>query len=168
MERYDWELRGGGLASFVADRASADLASHHLTRQGESRSFRRMAGVGSDKSFMRAVGPNRLFAVIQRAVVNRDTKQLAQALKLRLRRIWLPPPELAGEERHRWRNLIATAGLSGRASNEARSRLFTELNEILIFISSDLAELRADQLHIVSEHGGSSEGPLRRQELLRA
>ena len=98
----------------------------------------------------RAVGPNWLFAVIQRAVVNPYPKEPAQALKLRLRRIRFATPELAVEESHEWWNLIATAGLGGRAWNGAWNRLFSELNEIRIFAPSDMAELRADQLHIVS------------------
>ena len=102
---------------------------------------------------MRAVGANRLPALIRGAVIHPYTKEMAQALELRLHLIWCAPPELAVEEPRKRRNLIATAGLSGRASSEASKRLFNELNEIPIFAPGDLAELRADQLQISSELG---------------
>ena len=52
---------------------------------------------------------------------------------------------------HRWRNLIATAGLSDRPSEEQRRRLSEELRGIPIFAPSDLAELGEDQVHIATE-----------------
>ena len=73
---------------------------------------------------MRAVGANRLPAVLQMAVVNPHAYQLAQALQLRLRPIWFAPPELMVEEPSKWWDLLATAGRNGRASDESWNRLF--------------------------------------------
>ena len=58
---------------------------------------------------------------------------------------------MSAEDHHTWRNLIATAGLSGRASEEQWRKLLAELKEILIFTRGDLAELGKVQLHIVPE-----------------
>ena len=55
------------------------------------------------------------------------------------------------EHPHKWWNIIATTGLGGRAPEEQWTKLFAELNEILIFSPDDLSELRKDQLHIVSD-----------------
>ena len=56
----------------------------------------------------------------------------------------------------KWWNLIATSGLNNRASEEAWNKLFSELAEMLICAPIDLAELRADQLHIISEDPASN------------
>ena len=69
------------------------------------------------------------------------------------------PPELRAEEPRKWWNLIAAAGLGGRASEEQRNKLFEELDDILIFAPSDLAELGKDQLHIVPEYPQSNRLP---------
>ena len=68
-----------------------------------------------------------------------------------LRPLWVAPPELPTEDPHKWWNLIAKAGIGGGASREAWSKVFAEPSELLIFAPSDLAELRAVQLHIVSD-----------------
>ena len=60
--------------------------------------------------------------------------------------------------------MTAPTGLGGRASEEQWKKLFEELNDILIFSPSDLAELGEDQLHIVSDDPDSNRllGQLRR------
>ena len=156
MDSVDWELCGKELASFAVDRASSDLANRNLASREKLSSGLRVAGFGWNKAFVRAIGDNRLSADPQRAAVNPHTKQLARASKLRLRRIWWAPPGLAVDEPHKQWDLIATAGPSGRASNEAWNRLSQEPREILICALSDLAELRADQLHFVLELEESS------------
>ena len=108
----------------MVDRASADLAYRNVDNQENLSSLRPMAGFQWNKAHMGAVGAERLSAVLQGAVVNPRARQLAQSLKLRLRRIWFAPPKLMVEEPHKWWDLIATAGHNGRASNEAWNRLF--------------------------------------------
>ena len=156
MDSVDWEICGNGLASFVVDRASLDLANHNSDNHKEISSFRRMVAFARNKAFVRAVGANRISAVLQRTVIDPHTKQLPQALKLRLNRIWFAPPELAVGEPRKWWNLIATAGLSERASRETGGRLFQEIQEILIFAPRYLAEPRVGQPHVVSEHEESN------------
>ena len=92
-----------------------------------------MADFQRNKVYMRTVGAWRLSVGLQSAVINLRAKQLAQALKLRLRRIWPAPLELRAEEPRKWWNLLATAGLKGRASDDAWARLIPDIQEILIF-----------------------------------
>ena len=60
------------------------------------------------------------------------------------------------EQPRKWWNLIAAAGLGGRDSEERRKKLFEELNDILIFSPTDLAETGKDQIHIVSDDPDSN------------
>ena len=69
------------------------------------------------------------------------------------------PPELAVEQPRKWWDLIATTGLGGRALEEQLKKLFEELNEILIFSPTDLAEQGKDQLDIVSDDTDSNRLP---------
>ena len=115
MTSFDWELCGGELACYVVHRASLDLANHNLDIHDAISVLRRMVGFAWDMACMRAVGANRLPAVPQRAVINPHTKRPARALKLRQHRIWRAPPGLMVDEPRKWWNLIAKAGLSGRA-----------------------------------------------------
>ena len=79
-----------------------------------------------------------------------------KAPKVRIYCIWFAPPELPVGDPHKWWNLFATSGLSGRASEEAWNRLFSALTGLPIFARSDLAELAAGQLHIASDNGESN------------
>ena len=115
-----------------------------------------MAGSHWDKACVRSVRVNRLSAVLSGADINPHAKLFARALKLRLHRIWFAPPELMVEEPRKWRKLIATAGLYGRAPNDAWGRLFEELQEIPILARRDLAEPRTAQLHADSEQKESN------------
>ena len=94
---------------------------------------------------MNAVGSRKLSAITQGAVINPSAREVAEVLKVLLRRIWFAPPETPVEDPHKWRNLIATSCLGGRAPEEAWNRLLSELHELLIFVRSDLAELGAGQ-----------------------
>ena len=105
---------------------------------------------------MRAVGSAKFSAITRRAFGNPCAGEPAKALKVRLRRLPFASPELSGEDPHKWRGLIATAGLSGRASEESRNKLVAELGELLICAPRDLAGLEADQLHIVSDNAESN------------
>ena len=60
--------------------------------------------------------------------------------------------------------MIATAGWGGRTSEEQWNKFFQELNDVLTFAPTHLAELRGDQLHIVSDDPDSNRllGQLRR------
>lgn len=86
----------------------------------------------------------------------RTQEEPAKAPKTRLRRSRFGPPgPLVGDPR-KWWDLTAASGLSGGASGEASTRLFKELNELPIFVTSDPAELRADQLRTASDREESS------------
>ena len=87
------------------------------------------------------------------------TEELARKWRAWLHTIWFAPPGFAVEEPRKWWNLIATAGVGGRATDEQRNKLFEELKELLIFAPSDLAELRTDQLHIATDDPDSNRLP---------
>ena len=144
MEMCDWEERSVGLARFLVAQATADLDGRRVNNAEKLKSLRHVAGFSWNRKVVRAVGSRELSAITRRAVINSRTKEFARALKVRSRRIWFAPPELSVVGPHEWWNLIATSGHSGRASEEAWARLFTELNELLILAPSDLAELGAD------------------------
>ena len=101
---FPWSATTGSYAA----KNWLDLRSGGLQRT--SLAITATTGANSARVVEWRVGPNRLFAAIQSAVVNPHSQEPAQALKLRLRRIWFAAPDLAVEEPHRWRNLIATAG----------------------------------------------------------
>ena len=94
-----------------------------------------------------------------RAMRDPHTKDLARKWRAWFRRIWLAPPVLSAVDPRKWWDLIATAGLSGRASKEQRSKLLEELKEVLSFAPSGPAELGKDQLHIMSEGPQSNRLP---------
>ena len=110
----------------MVDQAFAGLARRRVNNEEKLKSLQRVAGFSWNRN-MRSVGSRKLPVITQRSAINQRAKELARALKMRFRRLWFAPPELAIENPRKWWNLVATAGLSGRASGEAWNRLFTEL-----------------------------------------
>ena len=108
------------------------------------------------KKAIRAVGAAKISGLAQRAMRLSHARQLSKKWRAWLRKLWFAPPGLQVEEPRKWWNLIAATGLGGRAPDEQRNKLFGELNDILIFAPSDLAELGKDQLHIVSDDPDSN------------
>ena len=108
-------------------------------------------GFQRTKEAIRGVGAARISVAAQRAIRYPRAKDLPIMWRAWLRRMRFAPPELSAADPQKWRNLIATAGLSGGASEEQWRKLLGELKEILILAPSDLAELGEHQLHIVSE-----------------
>lgn len=115
------------------------------------RASRLVIGFQWAEKAIRSVGASRILAAAQRAMRYPHTKDITRKWRAWFRRIWFAPPELSAEDPRKWRNLAATAGLGGRASEGQRGKLFEDLKEILIFVPSDLAELGKDQLHKASE-----------------
>ena len=140
----------------MADTALADIASHRLSNEEKLQSLRHSAGFSWNRKITGAVGSREPSASVQRAAISSVLQELAEALKTRLRRIWFASLGLSVEEPRKWRNLIATVGVSGRASWAAWTSLRKRLHELLISATIDLAELGADQLHIVSDHEESN------------
>ena len=77
-----------------------------------------VAGFQWTKRASRGVGAARISVVAQRAMRCPHAKDLARKWRAWLHRVWFAPPELSVEDPHKWWNLIATAGRSGRASGE--------------------------------------------------
>ena len=78
------------------------------------------------------------------------TKWLAEHLRASLHAVWSLPQQLSVENPHRWRNLVAASGLSGRASEDTWSKLLGELHGMLICPPGDLAQSGVHQFHLIS------------------
>ena len=139
------------LAGHFAGEAPGKLANRRINGEAKLKFLRYFAGFSWNGKAMSAVGSATLSATPQRAVRNPRARELARDLKVRLHRIWFAPLGLSVRDPHEWQNLIATSGLSGRASEEDWGNLFTELSKLPFFVLRDLAELGAAQLHIVSD-----------------
>ena len=79
----DWEVCGVELASFLVDRASADLASHLVANEEKLKSLRHAAGFSWNAKVMGAVGCRKLSAFMQSVVINPRAKELAKSLRAR-------------------------------------------------------------------------------------
>ena len=91
---------------------------------------------------IRAAGADKISGLARRAMRLNYTKELAKKWREWLHKLrFALPPELMAEQPRKWWNLIATTGLGGRASGEQWNKPFEELNDILIFAPTDLAEL---------------------------
>ena len=152
MGPLDWEACSFELARTLVDAASRDLADSQLSPEEKSRAMRLVMGFQRTKKAIRVVGAARISVVAQRATPCPHAKDLARKRRAWLRRIWFAPPELSAEDRHKWWDLIATAGLSGRAAEEQLEKLVKKRRGILIFAPSDFAELGKDQLRIATEY----------------
>ena len=144
MEPRDWEGCSVELASFLVDRASADLASHRLTPLEQFSLNKKIArAVSLNKEFRDYAESSNQSKYIRAC----DSSNSAQILYL------VCAAGAFRRDPHKWRNLFATSGLSGRASEEAWNRLFSAPTGLPIFARSDLAELAAGQLHIACDTG---------------
>ena len=164
MELPEWEGYSFDLAWALTNNASRDLANSNMTLERKMRAMKLTLGFRWAKKAIRAVGAAEISGLSQRAMRLNCTKDLAQEWRAWPHKLWFAPPELAAEQPHKWWTLIATKGLGGRASEEQWAKLFEELNDILIFSPTDLAELGKDQLHVVSDDPDSNRllGRLRR------
>ena len=151
MEPPDREACSFELARTLVNAASRDPANAQLSSEGKARAMRLGMCLQRTKKAFRGVGAARISAAAQRAMRYPQTKDLARKWRAWWRRIWFAPPELSAEDPYKWRNLIATAGLSGRAPEKQWGKLLEKLNEIPISALNDLAVLGKDQLHIVPE-----------------
>ena len=124
--------------------------------------MRLVTGFQRPKKDVRDVEAARISVAAQRATRCPQTKDLARKWRAWLHRMRFASPELSAEDPHKWWGLKATAGLTGRALEEQREKLFEELREASIFAPSDLAELGRDQLHEVTQdpHSNSLLGQL--------
>ena len=80
------------------------------------------------KNSIKAAGAAKISGLAQRGSRLSCTEYLAKKWRPRLHKLWFAPPELMVEKPHKWWNVIATSGLSGRASEEQWGKLFEENN----------------------------------------
>ena len=164
MEPSRWGQFSFELAIYLVDNAPRNLANHQLANAGMSGAMRLTAGFGWNKKPTRHVKSDRLSVITQRAARGPETEEPREALRSRLHAKWFAPPELPVGNPSKWRNLIATSGLSSRAPEDASNKPFSELGEMLIFAPDDLAEIGAHQLQIIPDNQESHRlpGKLRR------
>ena len=77
-------------------------------------------------------------------------EQLATVSKGRVHSVWQSPPQLATGKARRWWNLMATAGLSSRASDEYWNKFCIQLDDTLISPPGDLNKIGANRIEQVS------------------
>ena len=126
MEPPDWEACSFELARTLVDAASSDLANAQLPQEEKARATRRVIGFQRAKKAIRNVGAARISLAAQRAASCPHAKGIARKWRALFRRVWFAPPELSVEDPHEWWYFVATAGLSGRASEKQRKKLFEE------------------------------------------
>ena len=118
MEPPEWEGCGFELARALVGAASRVLANAQMSSEEKARATILVLGFHWAEKTVRAVGAANIAVVARRAMRHPGTKDLARKRRARLRRIWFALPQLSAEEPRKWWNLIATAGLGGRAAEE--------------------------------------------------
>ena len=98
------------------DAASGDLANARLSPGKKARAMRLAMGFQRTKEAIRGVGAARISVAAQRAIRYPRAKDIPIMWRAWLRRMRFAPPELSAADPKKWRNLIATAGLSGKVS----------------------------------------------------
>ena len=126
MELPEWEGYSFELARASGDAASRDLANAHMSLEEKSKAARLTLGqepLGQESDQSHWVGQNIRAGAASHASPLREgaRQEMASMDPCDLVR---PPPELAVEEPRKWWNLIATAGLGGRATEEQRNKHF--------------------------------------------
>ena len=152
-----WSERSFELAGALLELASQKFANPHLSDEGKLRASRLMAGCSWSKRVMETVASNKLSGVIRRSFRNPSEKLIAKASRNRLHSVWFVLHWLTEGNPHEWRDVLATSGLSGGASEETWGKLSAELGEIVIFASGNLAQVGARHLYVISESPESNQ-----------
>ena len=118
MESHEWEEYSFELARTLATDASRTIANANTTLEQKTRAMRLALGFNWTKRAIKAVGAARISGLAQRAMRLNCTRELARKWRAWLHKLWFAPPELTIEQPHKWWNVMATAGLGGRASEE--------------------------------------------------
>ena len=123
MDLSEWEGYSFELARALVSDASRCIANADTSLRQKSRAMELVLGFNWTKKSIRAVGAARISGLAQRAMRLNCTKDLARKWRAWLHKLWFAPPELSVEHPHKWRNVIATTGLGGRASEEQWTQL---------------------------------------------
>ena len=115
------------LANRQLDNASQKLANHLPANEEKIKAMRVMAGFSWNQKAPRQVKSDGPPVIMRSDIRDPQTKEFGKALGSSLHAAWFALPELlVGNPLKGWR-LIATSGLSSRASEEEWDKLFTEL-----------------------------------------
>ena len=118
MGLSEWEGYSFELARTSVTDASRCVANANTSLRQKTRAMELVLGFYWTKKSNKAVGAAAISGLAQRAMRLNSAKDLAGKWRARLHKLWFAPPELSVENPHKWWNIIATTGLSGRASEE--------------------------------------------------
>ena len=110
-----------------------------------------LAGLDWGQAAMRKVAGRTPWGTIRRASWNLMTKKPATAVSGTLRSIWRAHPRMSTGNPHKWRNLIATAGLASREPGDCWGKLLVQPIEMRIFAPEDSNQSEAGHLHLITE-----------------
>ena len=148
MEGREWGTLNSNLAACLVDFASRKLANPNESRFEKLDAFKRVCGFEWSRRTIAKASPRKISALVQRAVRNEATKELAKKLRTTLRKIWFSTPPIVAEDPHEWWALLSSTGISSLANDQIWLALFADLESMLIFSPSDLGAMQLDQLHL--------------------
>ena len=108
MRANTWQACSFELAVSPADQASKALAHPKICGDEKLEALGLMAGCEWNKPAMRKAPVSRLSGLMQRAVRNPKTKEVAANLRRWLHAMSRSPPQLAIENPNEWRSVVAT------------------------------------------------------------
>ena len=103
-------------ARFLFRLTSAELPNRNTSDGERLLALQPFAGFAWGRPAMRAAGPNEPAGIIQSSLRLHATAELAKKPRGNLHEVWRAPPYLTAQDPHPWRDLIASAGLSGTAT----------------------------------------------------
>ena len=140
-----WEGCSLQLSSSLEDNTSRTLATPAMAGHEKLQALELLAGYDWAEIAMTKVLAKRLPTIIQSALRNAVKKELGASPRIRIRSIRNVPLRLTTENPHRWRNIIATAGLALREFEGCCNRTRLQLSEVLIFAPDGTSPPRADR-----------------------
>ena len=112
MEGREWEILTSNLAAYLVEFASRKLANPNESQIEKLGALKRLRGFEWSRRAIAKASPHKISALVQRAVCNEATKELAKKLRTTLRKIWFATPPIVAGGPHEWRALLPSAGIS--------------------------------------------------------
>ena len=150
MDGQERDVLNVDLAAYLVDLASRKLANPNEAQTEKLKAFRMVCGFQWSKKAICGVSPHKVSSLVQRALRNDATKDLAKKLRPGLHKIYFANPPILAGDAQQWWALLSGAGLSSLAPDEVWTELFSDLEDMLIFAPEDLGQMQLDQLHLVT------------------
>ena len=100
------------LAAYLVDFAPRKLVDPSNSQLAKSDAFRKVYGFEWSRRAIAKVSAHKVSALVQRALRNELTKEIAKKLRTKLRRISFSAPPILSEGPREWRALLSGAGIS--------------------------------------------------------